>query len=284
MKRKKNSITSGALLIILSLVCVMILFTSYVTDFNGGLISSVSNYVFVPMQKGFTYVESSFERDKTDAHTLASLKSENEKLTKQVNDLTTQLNNVQLQQSELEDLQKLYKLDQQYSGFKKTGARVIARGSSNWFNTFTINKGSQDGIKVDMNVIAGDGLVGIVTKVGKNYAIVRSIIDDTSNVSAMSLNTGDLCIASGSLERMTSENMIAFNSLEDPKDAINQGEPIVTSNISDKYLPGILIGYVNELKKDSNDITKSGTITPAVDFKHLQNVLVILQTKEKTEE
>ncbi len=284
MKRKKNSITSGALLIILSLVCVMILFTSYVTDFNGGLISSVSNYVFVPMQKGFTYVESSFERDKTDAHTLASLKSENEKLTKQVNDLTTQLNNVQLQQSELEDLQKLYKLDQQYSGFKKTGARVIARGSSNWFNTFTINKGSQDGIKVDMNVIAGDGLVGIVTKVGKNYAIVRSIIDDTSNVSAMSLNTGDLCIASGSLERMTSENMIEFNSLEDPKDAINQGEPIVTSNISDKYLPGILIGYVNELKKDSNDITKSGTITPAVDFKHLQNVLVILQTKEKTEE
>jgi rod shape-determining protein MreC len=284
MKRKKNSITSGALLIILSLVCVMILFTSYVTDYNGGLISSVSNYVFVPMQKGFTYVESSFERDKTDAHTLASLKSENEKLTKQVNDLTTQLNNVQLQQSELEDLQKLYKLDQQYSGFKKTGARVIARGSSNWFNTFTINKGSQDGIKVDMNVIAGDGLVGIVTKVGKNYAIVRSIIDDTSNVSAMSLNTGDLCIASGSLERMTSENMIEFNSLEDPKDAINQGEPIVTSNISDKYLPGILIGYVNELKKDSNDITKSGTITPAVDFKHLQNVLVILQTKEKTEE
>ena len=284
MKRKKNSITSGALLIILSLVCVMILFTSYVTDFNGGLISSVSNYVFVPMQKGFTYVESSFERDKTDAHTLASLKSENEKLTKQVNDLTTQLNNVQLQQSELEDLQKLYKLDQQYSGFKKTGARVIARGSSNWFNTFTINKGSQDGIKVDMNVIAGDGLVCIVTKVGKNYAIVRFIIDDTSNVSAMSLNTGDLCIASGSLERMTSENMIEFNSLEDPKDAINQGEPIVTSNISDKYLPGILIGYVNELKKDSNDITKSGTITPAVDFKHLQNVLVILQTKEKTEE
>ena len=261
MKRKKNSITSGALLIILSLVCVMILFISYVTDFNGGLISSVSDYVFVPMQKGFTYVESSFERDKTDAHTLASLKSENEKLTKQVN-----------------------KLDQQYSGFKKTGARVIARGSSNWFNTFTINKGSQDGIKVDMNVIAGDGLVGIVTKVGKNYAIVRSIIDDTSNVSAMSLNTGDLCIASGSLERMTSENMIEFNSLEDPKDAINQGEPIVTSNISDKYLPGILIGYVNELKKDSNDITKSGTITPAVDFKHLQNVLVILQTKEKTEE
>ena len=284
MPRKKNSITSGALLIILSLVCVMILFISYVTDFNGGLISSVSDYVFVPMQKGFTYVESSFERDKTDAHTLASLKSENEKLTKQVNDLTTQLNNVQLQQSELEDLQKLYKLDQQYSGFKKTGARVIARGSSNWFNTFTINKGSQDGIKVDMNVIAGDGLVGIVTKVGKNYAIVRSIIDDTSNVSAMSLNTGDLCIASGSLERMTSENMIEFNSLEDPKDAINQGEPIVTSNISDKYLPGILIGYVNELKKDSNDITKSGTITPAVDFKHLQNVLVILQTKEKTEE
>ena len=79
---------------------------------------------------------------------------------------------------------------------------------------------------------------------------------------------------------MNKKNEIDIQNLEDKDNKISQGEPIVTSNVSSKYLPGILIGYVSDLKNDSNDLTKSGTLTPAVDFKHLQSVLVILQTKE----
>lgn len=284
MNRKKNNFSSGALLILLVLALVMVLFISYVTGFHGGVLGSVSDLLFTPMQKGFTYIENSSVESAKGRKTEKELTEENKALQKQVDDLTTQLNNVQLQQSELSDLQKLYQLDQQYSGFKKTGARVIARGSSNWFNTFTIDKGTRDGIKTDMNVIAGSGLVGIVTKTGRDYAIVRSIIDDTSNVSGMSLNTGNLCIVSGSLETMNQENMINLSDLEDPDKKIGDGEPIVTSNISDKYLPGILIGYINKTKADANGITESGTLVPAVDFKHLQNVLVILETKETGEQ
>ena len=55
---------------------------------------------------------------------------------------------------------------------------------------------------------------------------------------------------------------------------------MVTSNISEKYLPGILIGYISELNNDANNLTKSGQITPVVDFEHLQEVLVILERKE----
>ena len=58
------------------------------------------------------------------------------------------------------------------------------------------------------------------------------------------------------------------------------GGSVVTSNISSKFLPGILIGYISELNEDSNKLTKSGTVTPVVDFKHLQEVLVILELKE----
>lgn len=57
------------------------------------------------------------------------------------------------------------------------------------------------------------------------------------------------------------------------------GDKIVTSNISDKYLQGILIGYVNEIVTDSNNLTKSGYVTPVVDFKHLEEVLVITDLK-----
>ncbi len=74
--------------------------------------------------------------------------------------------------------------------------------------------------------------------------------------------------------------MILFSNLEDSENKVSVGDSVVTSNISDKYLPGILIGYVTEISDDSNQLTKSGKITPVVDFKHLQDVLVIMQLKE----
>ena len=81
----------------------------------------------------------------------------------------------------------------------KIGARVIARDSEKWFQVFRINKGSADGVAVDMNVVADGGLVGIVTDVGANYATVRSIIDDSSRVGAMKLDSSYNCIVAGDL-------------------------------------------------------------------------------------
>ena len=60
--------------------------------------------------------------------------------------------------------------------------------------------------------------------------------------------------------------------------------PVVTSYISDKYQQGILIGYISSLSTDSNNLTKSGTITPAVDFEHIEEVLVILDKKQSAGE
>ena len=85
---------------------------------------------------------------------------------------------------------------------KKIGAHVISNSGSNWFSDFTIDKGSKDGIKKNCNVLAGSGLVGIVTEVGPHYARVRSIIDDESNISAMLLSTSDTCVVRGDLKQM----------------------------------------------------------------------------------
>ena len=62
------------------------------------------------------------------------------------------------------------------------------------------------------------------------------------------------------------------------------GDSVVTSNISDKYLPGILIGYISEIQTDPNNLTKSGRITPAVDFSRLDTVLVIQKLKQTAED
>ena len=136
-----------------------------------------------------------------------------------------------------------------------------------------INRGSNDGIRVDNNVIAGKGLVGIVTEVGPTWATVRAIIDDSSNVSAMTVSTDDTCVIEGDLE-LIDEGKLRFSQLYDREDKVSVGERIVTSNISEKYVEGLFIGYVSEIQLDTNNLTKIGTIVTPVDFQHLKDVFV----------
>ena len=185
------------------------------------------------------------------------------------------------EQLELERLRELYKLDAQYKDYEKIGARVIGTGSMNWFDNFIIDKGSNDGIADDMNVICGNGLVGIVTDVGPDTAVVRSIIDDSSNVSAIVLNSDKLCIVQGDAKSIADGYIKVLNI---PKEVeVNEGDEIVTAAISDKFLPGITIGYVEEITIDSNNLTKTAKLYPAVDFENIHEVLVITQLKQSGE-
>ena len=160
-------------------------------------------------------------------------------------------------------------------------ARVISSDNDNWYSTFVIDKGSQDGIKVNMNVMAGDGLVGIVVKVNKSYSKVRAIIDDSSNVSGTILKNSENCIVGGNLNLMN-EGLIEVSGI-DGNAKIEEGAEVVTSQISDKFLPGILIGYIRDLKKDSSNVTQTGYLSPVVDFTGLKMVLVITQVKDSAE-
>lgn len=230
------------------------------------------------MQKGINQIGTWLGDICDNFDTLQQVRKENEKLQTKVDELITENNNLQEEKYELERLQALYKLDQNYAEYEKTGAHVIAKDSGNWFSTFTIDKGSNDGIKVDMNVMAGSGLVGIVIKTGPTWSTVRSIIDDSSNVSGMSLSTSDKCMVRGDLS-LINDGKIRFEQMENNENKVQVGDQIVTSHISPKYLQGILIGYISEITVDSNNLTRSGYITPVVDFKNLQEVLVITTTK-----
>ena len=267
------------MLAVLSILCIALITVSFLNDSITAPIRNVSGTVIAPVQKGINSLGnwvSGFTSNISDA---ASLREENALLQEKVDTLTAENSQLVLDNEELIRLRELYELDEQYSEYEKVGARVISKDSGNWFNSFTIDKGSNDGIRVDANVIAGAGLVGIVTEVGPNWATVRSIIDDNSNVSAMISNTSDTCIIAGNLQ-LIDEGTLSLVKLQDENNKVHVGDKVVTSNISEKYLPGILIGYICELNNDANNLTKSGQITPVVDFRHLQEVLVILKLKD----
>ena len=280
MRRKsKFFLPARYLLLIMSGVCIIIMLLSFTLNISGGPLNAAAGYVFVPMQAGINKVGTWISDKAVNLKNLSDVMAENEDLQNQVDELTTELNTIKLEQYELDNLRELYNLDQKYPSYEKVAANVIGKNSGNWFNTFTIDKGSNDGIEVDMNVMAGSGLVGIVTDVGPNYAKVTSIINDTSKVSGMVLSTSGNCIVNGDLQAMNDNCEITFKNLKDADDKVKKGDQVVTSYVSDKFLQGILIGYVSETEMDSNNITKSGTITPAADFEHLREVLVILDKK-----
>ncbi|MBQ3902754.1 MAG: rod shape-determining protein MreC [Lachnospiraceae bacterium] len=282
--KKKNPIPIQYILFILTAICVLLLFFSYASGFSGGVLTEAAARIFVPMEKGITYVADGIKESVSERKSKEALQEENEALRLEVNSLREELSKDQLDQAELERLRNLMALKDTYSNYETTGAHVIARGQNNWFSSFTIDKGKADGIEVDMNVLSSKGLCGIVTETGDHFATVRTIVDDTSNVSGMVVTTQDILIVSGNLKVMNESQMINFSGLVDMEDAVKQGDPVVTSSISDKFVPGLLVGYLTEINEDQNRLTKSGKITPVSDFRHISEVLVILQKKETPKE
>ena len=268
---------SKYVLIGLSVFCIiLIVVTSFVDGFLNPLRTSIG-FFLNPIQSGVNKAGTSLYNGISNFSRLKSAMDEKEVLQAQIDQLIEENSRLQSEQFELERLRRLYDLDQEYLQYEKIGARVIAKDSGDWFQVFRIDKGAADGVRVDANVMAGGGLVGIVTDVGAHYATVRSIIDDVSRVSAMAQQSGDSCIVAGDLT-LFGEGRLRITNIATDGD-IKNGDRIVTSNISSKFLPGILIGYASDITTDSTRLTKSGYLVPVAQFDSLQEVLVVTQLK-----
>lgn len=277
-RRKKISLEPKYILAICSVVCIVLIIISFKYKEKMQPIKTAVGSVVSPMQKGINSVGGWISNKVEFFTTMENLLDENEQLKEQLDTTTYENKILQQEKYELESLRKLYQLDEKYPGYPKVAARIIAKDSNNWYNQFWIDKGSDDGLAVNMNVMAGNGLVGIITDVLPGYSKVRTIIDDSSNVSGMFLKTSDTCNVKGNL-KLIDKGIIEVEMIS--KDAkIEEGYEIVTSHISDKFLQGILIGYITDIKMDASNMTMSGYITPSVDFESLDTVLVITELKE----
>ncbi len=277
--QKRMEIPGRYLLLLVSALCIAMIILTYSTDILSDPLSRFVGITIVPIQNGVSKAGTWVLDRQQISRDIASLREENAQLKAENEDLSFQIEAFAEEKNELEQLRLLYALDSRIPGFSKTGARVIARDTGNWYHSFIIDKGKKDGLDTDMNVLAGSGLAGRITLIGENWAQVESIIDDDSSVAGMVEGTQQQMIVNGDLT-LYDDGVISFTRLLDPDDRVKEGARVVTSNISDKYLPGILIGYVSSIEQDPNRLTKSGTITPAVDFGKINNVLVVLEKKQ----
>ncbi|MBQ7743729.1 MAG: rod shape-determining protein MreC [Lachnospiraceae bacterium] len=272
----KNRQSKIFIIIVILLSIATIVFSHYMPQMAFSVRNVFSSFI-VPVQKGINNVGMIFVKRSMDS---TDLKEANERiriLEAEVASLSEANGVLRAKSYEADRLRELYGLSDEYDQYKKIAARVIAKDTDEWFQVFKIDKGTHDGVKVDMNVLSSKGLCGIVTSVGYNYAIVRSIIDDESRVSAMTEHSLESCMVEGDIT-LYKNNRLRITGI-DMNAAIVDGDKIVTSNISSKFLPNILIGYANDVTVNENQLSKSGYIIPVTDFKNITEVLVITQLK-----
>lgn len=236
-----------------------------------------------PVQRFFTSV-GNFIDDKTEPLlNVLNYKNLNENLSKENEALKEQIVSLTMYQKELAELQELrralnYIDDDQNSGY--VSCNVIAKDVGNWFNMFTIDAGSKHGITKNSTVINGKGLVGLVYEVGESWSKVISIIDQKSSVGFEMLKVTD--DYDGIISGTTKYELIG--ELYDPQAVVREGDYIVTSGLG-MYPKGILIGKIDEVIIDKDLLLNKIKVTPVVDFKKINKVMVIpyIEDGEKNE-
>lgn len=276
----KKDISPKYLLIVLFFACVLMIAFSAFNPEATGKIRQVAGIIITPLQKGASSFGGWVDESLQVFGDTKELKEENQKQRIQITNLQNELGKNEAELTELSELRSLYSLDEMYPDYNKTAARVFSVNSSGWFDEFYINKGMNDGVYVDCNVLCDQGLLGIVIESYDDYAKVRAIIDDRSTVTGEIGDSGTICSINGSLLNMKEDGYLEATNI-DINAAIQEGDRVVTSNVSDRYVYGITVGYVTSISKDSNNLTKTAKITPVADFTDVKDVLVILDRKQK---
>ncbi len=267
-------------LFFLTICCICSMGFYYFKKENIVSVSQAAGLVIVPLQKGINQIGEFFFDLDQDRLKLDEALAKIESLEEENKELNDKLKENDRMIYDYQEAMALLELKDTYSKYDTVGASVIfSNPSGNWYSAFTIDKGSEDGIEKGMNVLAEGGLAGYIDEVGKNHAIVSTIINDNTNVSGMQLSTRDACMVIGDFPLMKDKGLLRLDYMSSDFDMM-EDRVVVTSQISDRYLPNIVIGYIEEVSLNADKLTSSGYLRPAVDFEHLNQVLVITTRKE----
>lgn len=181
-KREKIVIPSKYLLFILTIFCVVMTVVTFETDLLVTPFNTVAGFVVVPFQEGISEAGTWLSDRSDELGQIRDVLAENKELKQQIDELTVENTLLQQDKYELNNLRELFELNDEYSQYEKTGAVIIARDAGNWFHSFVINKGTDDGLQLDNNVIADGGLVEAVSsisdQIGQRYlplSVIMSI-------------------------------------------------------------------------------------------------------------
>jgi len=264
----------GYSIIVFIIVALIILNTAFQSSGSTGSVENFVSSLFTPVQSAFSSVSGLFK-------SWFGISSVDTSLEQQLIDLQQEYDKLKIEYSGYEELEKenerlktLLDAKSEYEALDPIYAKVIAKDTGVWFNTFTINRGSNDQISLNMAVVSVDGLIGRISKVGLNYSVVTTIIDSRSSIAALVSRTRDNGMLRGNTEAADGSidlRMYYISNLG----GIKVGDSVYTSGLDSMFPKGIYIGTVSSISRSSNSSDKYLTITPSANFASIEEVYVL---------
>jgi rod shape-determining protein MreC len=266
-------------LFIVALVVVIILALAAVSAREGSGIRVIGNIISVPIAPLQSVI--SFMAEKIGGvfeyfRDVKVTKAENEELLRRITELEKENRELERLERENKELRDALNFLDQMESFEPIGCTIIAKDPGNWFEVFTINRGSKDGIEINSPVVTAYGLVGRVSQVDLFTSKVTSIIDMDSTVAARVSRSRDILIVRGDAA-LRNSGLCRMDYISPDVD-IMPGDIIETSGLGGIYPKGIIIGQVKDVIRNEGQFDSYAIIAPVVDFKRLEEVIVL---KEK---
>lgn len=236
-------------------------------------LNRVTALVFSPASRAATAVASYFSKLPVSFKSSSALASENAKLKEEIDSLKEQL--VDYEQAKHKNIfyQEFLELKEEHEDYKFAEAAIIGRDAADRFESFTLNKGTLSGIKVNDPVIYGKYLVGVVACATETQCTVNTIMNPNINVSAYEVRTRDLGFVTTTVV-LAEEGQCHMPGLA-ATTAVTVGGIVCTSGVGGIYPRDLIIGNVVDVADGTVDISASAIIKPGVDFSQITDVFII---------
>lgn len=261
------------ILILVTIFIFILMGISAQGEYRLNYINNVLDCVLSPFLKAFTYVGNKYNDTIGFFTNVNALKSENQKITQRLITLENENRELLEYKGRIKELKDALNIKDQFGNFIILGSNIIAKDVGNWFYVFMIDRGQNDGILNNYPVITSKGLVGKIFFVGASTSKVSTIIDDSSSVSARISKTRDLVVVKGDI-LLKNDGLCKVEYI--PLDAdVKDGDIVETAGLGENFPKGIIIGKIKQIKNDESGLSKIALLEPAVDFKRIEEVVVL---------
>lgn len=242
---------------------------------NQNIFSNLTQSILTPLRSGVNSMAEQAEKYYGYMFAYESLVAENAELKSQLAQMQNEARQADSVERENQRLRDILGLNALHEDYKEVDAYIISRSSTDWTSTFTVNRGSDSGIAVDMCAITENGeVIGLVTEVGSNYAVIKTVLDSTLEISAIISESGYNGMVSGGYQ----QGMGHFLQMDYlPSSAIIKNKDQVVTSGSTVYPRGLILGHVIDADFDDTGVAKYAILRPAADFDVLEQVFILTE-------
>ena len=258
-------------------LCIAVVLCAVPTTFSlmgyHSLSKNIVGTVTLPFRFVITSIGNGFEGFGRYFQSVNAVHERNEALQSELNEANQRLEEAKILEAENERLRAYLGMKEKYPSFTMEEGMVVSYSSTNYMTSFTLNKGTLHGIRVNMPVVTVDGIVGCVTEVGLNWCMVSSVIENASSVGAYIPRSGATGIVTGDAS-MKQEGICRMRYIENDAD-IQVGDRVLSNGNGVVYPADLPIGEVISVEVDEYSRARIANIKPYVDLNDLRYMMII---------